>query len=342
MLRLFFFVFHSHFLLFMGCLLLNVDISFSAALWVLSAMEVTCTILKFLTTTSLLALHHPLPPLLDLIELAMAIGFGGAMVVDFALDDSPLDARIDSLFGQDMINVLFLFVLLCLTMFREAVRLAWKHREGYWNKIHWARMFIILLIAFLDFLLGYYLLVPAVASLSFRLCDCNNTARGCDILDPELLCYLAVGMFYFVTFLSSLMVTAILWYVCSQRLCLKGWGTPPPACALAHVNTCTHASVHTPTHAHMHSCRPAYTPICTTDWTDCRQGGGEEPHLASLHHTALYHTGPHHTTPHHTATCSCAHDVYSVEVAQRRPDTSGSAQCSPMSCDRPVSASTRG
>ena len=72
-------------------------------------------------------------------------------------------------------------------------------------------MLVIGLIASVDFGLGYLLLVPAIADISFQLCSCNNTARGCDITDPAILCYPAVFLFYVVIFLSSLMLSAILW-----------------------------------------------------------------------------------------------------------------------------------
>ena len=67
----------------------------------------------------------------------------------------------------------------------------------------------------IDFLVGYFILLPAISTVNFRLCDCNNTASGCTITDPNLLCYLATFMFYFTIFLSYTMVTSIMWTLIS-------------------------------------------------------------------------------------------------------------------------------
>ena len=50
---------------------------------------------------------------------------------------------------------------------------------------------------------------------TLRLCDCNNTARGCNIWSPQLLCYPALALLHVTMFLSALMVTAILWMLIS-------------------------------------------------------------------------------------------------------------------------------
>ena len=137
MLRLFFFVFHGHFLLCLVCLLLNVDVSFSAALWILSATEVMMMLLKAATTALLLELNYPRPPLLDLLELVLCLAFGVAMLVDlFTHEASDFWERIDSLFGHDGLNVVFLLVLVIIGAIREGVRLVWKHREGYWDQVN--------------------------------------------------------------------------------------------------------------------------------------------------------------------------------------------------------------
>ena len=67
----------------------------------------------------------------------------------------------------------------------------------------------------IDFLVGYFLLLPAISTVNFRLCDCNNTRSGCSITDPNLLCYLATFMFYCTIFLSYTMVTSIAWTLIS-------------------------------------------------------------------------------------------------------------------------------
>ena len=60
------------------------------------------------------------------------------------------------------------------------------------------------------------LIVPAIASVNFQMCRCHNTARGCAIIDSDWMCYPGVVVFYFVIFLSQMMVTTILWVLISM------------------------------------------------------------------------------------------------------------------------------
>ena len=87
-------------------------------------------LLKAAATLALLELNPPAPPLLDLCELALAAAFGAAMGLDWFCD-APAEwwRRMDSLFGRDCLNVAFLALMAGVQIVREAVRLAWKHRQ---------------------------------------------------------------------------------------------------------------------------------------------------------------------------------------------------------------------
>ena len=87
--------------------------------------------------------------------------------------------------------------------------------QGLVLKLYWGRALIIALLLLLDFAAGYFLLLPAISTISFKLCDCNNTATGCTIASPQVLCYVATVLFYLVIALSYTMVTTILWMLLS-------------------------------------------------------------------------------------------------------------------------------
>ena len=106
-------------------------------------------------------------------------------------------------------------------------------------------MAVILIVAGGTFALSYFLLLPTVATLNFRLCDCdpatrctlavnpgigrcscvsashwqlqlnapllapNNRKQGCQFQDPAVLCYPALLLFHFVMLMSSMMFTAV-------------------------------------------------------------------------------------------------------------------------------------
>ena len=141
LLRLFFFVFHAHALLFLACLiLLTRNVPWDGALWLLSVFEVFMVLLKAFTTASLLQPHWPMPPLLDIVELLLAIGFGGAMAADFFASSEDLVKRPGYTFDISLLNLVFLATTGAITAVREAVRLLWKYRSGFWTDVHKGRM----------------------------------------------------------------------------------------------------------------------------------------------------------------------------------------------------------
>jgi hypothetical protein len=212
--RIFFFVLHAHFVLFLACLLLNTNADGPTWMWCMTSTEVLMVLIKLTTQSILLQGHRHIPPVLDLIELALALGFGGALIYDYARDSSRRH-RATYLFDLWWLNMIFLLSILLSNIIRETVRLIWKFQLGYWTKIYWTRGFLIIVLGIIDFLVGYFILLPAISTVNFRLCDCNNTASGCTITDPNLLCYLATFMFYFTIFLSYTMVTSIMWTLIS-------------------------------------------------------------------------------------------------------------------------------
>ena len=82
--------------------------------------------------------HARIPPVLDLFELALALGFGGALVYDYARDSSRRE-NATYLFDYWWLNMIFLLLILLSNVIRETVRLIWKFRLGYWTKIYWTR-----------------------------------------------------------------------------------------------------------------------------------------------------------------------------------------------------------
>ena len=119
-LRLFFFHFHIHVLLFMGNLMLSGGIPLAVAVWTLTGTEVVMVLLKHTCQITMLLPHLPNPPLLDVLELLIALGFGTAMVVDWALQtDVPWDLRPSYLFADPHYNVVCLVALLWIRVARE-------------------------------------------------------------------------------------------------------------------------------------------------------------------------------------------------------------------------------
>eukprot|EP00669_Euglena_mutabilis_P014297 TRINITY_DN9353_c0_g1_i1.p1 TRINITY_DN9353_c0_g1~~TRINITY_DN9353_c0_g1_i1.p1 ORF type:complete len:309 (+),score=120.86 TRINITY_DN9353_c0_g1_i1:127-1053(+) len=76
-------------------------------------------------------------------------------------------------------------------------------------------MGVILIVSGGTFAISYFLLLPTVANLNFRLCDCNNELQGCQIQNPAVICYPALVLFHFVMLLSSMMFTAVGWMLVS-------------------------------------------------------------------------------------------------------------------------------
>ena len=77
-------------------------------------------------------------------------------------------------------------------------------------------MLIIFVIIALDLLIGYVLLLPSISTIGHKLCYCNNTRTGCSIWSPGILCYPAVALLHFLTFLTFMMLTTILWMMVSM------------------------------------------------------------------------------------------------------------------------------
>ena len=213
-LRLAFFVFHMHYLLFLCCLLLNHNSYTETWYWCLCASEVAMIFIKNGTQGILLQAVWTVPPVLDLVELALGLTMGGAMAVDYFRVADRRD-RCTYLFDQAWLNLTFLVVILLIAIVREVARLVWKWNLGFWSKVYAVRFLIILMLGVIDFLAGYFLLLPAVTTVSFRLCDCHQTASACDITSPRVLCYLATVLLYIVIFLSYTMFTAITWMLLS-------------------------------------------------------------------------------------------------------------------------------
>ena len=104
----------------------------------------------------------------------------------------------------------------CPTVHREIARFVWKRRRGLWAGYHTGRCLVIGLLCLLEFVVAYLLLLPSISSISFRLCECNNTATGCTLWSPMVLCYPALLLLHVTMFLACLMVTAVLWMLISM------------------------------------------------------------------------------------------------------------------------------
>ena len=163
--RLFFFMFHAHLRLFLGCLLLTMYVPLDVAVWCFSAEEVCMVFLKAITQCALFQPHFPRPVVLDVVELGLALSMGLLMAWHWAT--GPLDwaGRATYLMGRPLYNALFFGALLGTALNREAVRFAWKRRTGHWSSTYVGRALVILLIAALDFVLCYLLLLPSIANI---------------------------------------------------------------------------------------------------------------------------------------------------------------------------------
>ena len=142
--------------------------------------------LKLTTQFSMFRPHLPWPCLLDFVELCTALVMGTAMLVDLCTSSRAFFLRTSFLFEHWGYNVAFLLWLLLLGIVREAARLRWKANEGYWIETYQGRAFVLCLLATCDFLFQYLFLLPSISSINFRLCDCNNTRKGCTIWNPQV------------------------------------------------------------------------------------------------------------------------------------------------------------
>uniref|UniRef100_A0A7S1JEU0 GH16 domain-containing protein n=1 Tax=Eutreptiella gymnastica TaxID=73025 RepID=A0A7S1JEU0_9EUGL len=230
-LRTFFFAFHYHLVLFVVCLFLNSG-QIEVMMYVLCGCEAATAVLRFFSTALLLQGWNPIPAVTDLLQVCLGVGwlvltfYDMLQVNDDLLQGSFATAtnkyvtstrheQVRYLFGLAWLNYTFLGLMWGLLVIRELGRLAWKFYVGYWGTANWGRMFILATIAILDFGVGYFFLLPAVSSLSFKLCDCNNTVSACTWQDPNILCYPATFIFFFIIYLSYMMVTALLWMLVS-------------------------------------------------------------------------------------------------------------------------------
>eukprot|EP00668_Euglena_longa_P002959 GGOE01003456.1.p1 GENE.GGOE01003456.1~~GGOE01003456.1.p1 ORF type:complete len:3098 (-),score=946.50 GGOE01003456.1:364-9156(-) len=218
--RLFFFIFHFHLLLYVCIILESFGASTDLSLWVISAFESVMVILRTLLVWDVMRFATPWPSLLDAAEFIISCAVLSKIVVDYINGSGgPLSpSRAEMLFGSSALDAGFLIYLGLSLALKESTRWFNKWRAGFfhwWRDIYVARMLVLFIIGLIDYIVGALLLVPAVSQVSLDMCDCFHLQGSCNIDSAGLFCPIGLVLFFFVLFLSYMMVTALLWMLCS-------------------------------------------------------------------------------------------------------------------------------